>query len=142
MKKVSSNRIRSSFSVGLLICLIIMLVLTAGFIVATVFLIDELGFAIFSYIFCGVFHAIALFLLVDTLTNYVVLEGDEIIKYSFLAKKRAKIRTITKIVHDGNFYIIYTNNKKFVSLNDRDPQTDKMMYQFERWGIPIGKIEE
>lgn len=141
MNEVPSNRIRSSFSLGLLIFFIVMLTLTAGFIVATVFLIDELGFAIFSYIFCGIFHAIALFLLVDTLTNYVVVEGDLITKHSFMSKKKAKIKAITKIVHQDNFYILYADHKKFVALNDRDPQTEKMLYQFEQQGIDLGKIE-
>ena len=115
--------------------------LTALFIVLTIFLIKEKGFAIFSYIFCGVFHAIAIFLIVDTLTNYVVVEGDTITKHMFLSKKIASIKNITKIEHKENFYVLYVNRRKFVALNDRDPQTNKMLFQFERNGFNIGKIE-
>ena len=139
--EVSSNRIRSSFSKGLLIFFISMWFLTALFIVLTIFLIKEKGFAIFSYIFCGVFHAIAIFLIVDTLTNYVVVEGDTITKHMFLSKKIASIKNITKIEHKENFYVLYVNRRKFVALNDRDPQTNKMLFQFERNGFNIGKIE-
>lgn len=118
-----------------------MLVSTSGFIIATIFVIDEMGFAIFSYIFCGIFFALALFLLIDTLTNYVVVENDVIIKHAFLSKKKAKIKEITKIIHGDNAYVIYVNKRKFTTLNDRDPQTDKMLYQFEKNGIDLGKIE-
>lgn len=141
MPEVRSNRIRSSFSIGLLIFFIVMWVSTVVFIVLTIFLIKDLGFAIFSYIFCGFFNAIATFLLVDTLTNYVVVEGDSITKRLFLSKKKAKIKDITKIIHDKNFYILYVKHRKFTSLNDHDPQTDKMLFQFEKNGINLGKIE-
>lgn len=140
MNEIASNPIRSSFSKGLLIFLISMWVLTAGFAVLTYFLIKELAFAVFSYIFCGIFNVIALFLIIDTITNYVVVEGNKITKHSFLLKKTIKVKNITKIIHKDNTYYIYVDKKKFVTLNDRDPQTNKMLFQFEKSGFDIGKI--
>lgn len=141
MEEVHSNRIRSSFSKGLLIFFLLMWVLTLTFFILTFFLIDDLAFKIISFIFCGGFNLLAAYLLIDTLTNYVVVEDDKIIKHSFLYRKVEKISSITKVIHDQNFFTVYVHKKKFVSLNDRDPQTPKMLFQFEKCGIDIGKIE-
>ena len=141
MAEVFSNRIRSSFSKGLLAFFLVIWVLTITFFVLTFFFIDELAFKIVSFIFCGGFNLLATYLIIDTLTNYVVVEGDKIIKHSFLYRKVEKITSITKVIHDQNFFTVYVNKKKFVSLNDRDPQTTKMLFQFEKNGIDIGKIE-
>ena len=141
MSEVYSNRIKSSFSKGLLIFFLVMWILTLAFFILTFFLKDELAFQIISFIFCGGFNLLAAFLLIDTLTNYVVVEGDKIEKHSFMYKKVEKISSITKVIHDQNFFTVYVKKKKFVSLNDRDPQTAKMLFQFEKHGIDIGKIE-
>ncbi len=140
MSEMTANPIRSSFSKGLLIFLITMWVLTAGFAVLTYFLIKELAFAVFSYIFCGLFNLIALFVIIDTLTNYVVVEGNKITKHSFLAKKVVKVKNISKIIHKDGAYIVYVEHRKFITLNDRDPQTNKMLFQFEKCGFDVGKI--
>lgn len=139
---VASNPIKSSFSKGLLVFLIVMWALTLGFGVLTYFLIKDQAFAVFSYIFCGVFHVIAIIVIIDTLTSYVIVEGNKITKHVFLSKRVVKIKKITKIIHVNGAYVIYVDQRKFVTLNDRDPQTSKMLFQFERNGIDIGKIED
>ena len=37
--------------------------------------------------------------------------------------------------------MIYVKDKQFTRLNDRDPETQKMLFQIEKQGINLGDIE-
>lgn len=135
-----ANKIRSSRSLGLIIFLAVMLVTTAGFIVLLAFVEKASGFAILGYIMCGAFHLIALFLLISSVFDYVELDGDTLKTCTLFVRKKAKVANINKITHENNFYIIYVNDKQFTQLNDRDPETQKMLFQFEKQGVRLGEI--
>lgn len=118
-----------------------MIALAAGFIVVIAFVEKTSALAIIGYILCGAVILISLFVLVTNVFDFVKVKDGYIIKQTLFVKKKAKISRISKIKKDQNFYVIYINGAKFVSLNDRDPETAKMLFQFEREGINIGKIE-
>ena len=137
---VPSNRIRSGFSKGLLIFLIIILVSTGGFLVPLILLDVGTAFRVIGFIFCGGFFLFASFLLIDTLFHYTVVQGDEIINVVLFSKKRAKMSDITRIEHGPGFYQIYVKDRKFCALNSDDGQTAAMLHQIERHGFDLGKI--
>ena len=136
-----ANAIRTTRSKGLIIFLSVMLFITAAFIVLIAFIEKASAFAILGYIMCGIFNVIALFLLISALTDFVEVKGDLIVTQTLFVRKKALVSNISKIVHDKNFYVIYIKDKAFTSLNDRDPVTQKMLFQFEKQGINLGKIE-
>lgn len=90
---------------------------------------------------CGIFNIIALFLLISALTDYVEIKGEIITTQTMFVRKKANVSSISRIIHDKNFYVIYVKDKVFTSLNDRDPETQKMLFQLEKRGINLGKIE-
>ena len=136
-----ANKIRSSRSKGLIIFLLVMLLTTAAFIVLIALIERTSGFAILGYVMCGAFNLIALFLLISAVFDFVELDGDVLTTQTMFVRKKAKVSSITKIVHDKNFYVIYVKDKVFTNLNDRDPETQKMLFQFEKQGINLGKIQ-
>ena len=136
-----ANAIRTKRSKSLIIFLSVMLLTTIIFIVLIAILEKTSGLAILGYIMCGAFNLIALFLLISALTDFVEVNGEMIITQTLFVRKKAKIVSISKITHEKNFYVIYINDKPFTSLNDRDPETSKMLFRFEKMGINIGKIE-
>ncbi len=136
-----ANAIRTSRSKGLIIFLSVMLFTTIIFIVLIALIEKASAFAILGYIMCGVFNIIALFLLISALTDFVEVKGDIITTQTLFVRKKAQISSIQKIVHEKNFYVIYIKDKAFTSLNDRDPETQKMLFQIEKQGVNLGKIE-
>ena len=128
-----ANSIRTKRSKGLIIFLSVMLLTTIIFIVLIAILEKTSGFAILGYVMCGAFNLIALFLLISALTDFVEVNGEMIITQTLFVRKKAKIVSISKITHEKNFYVIY--------INDREPETSKMLFRFEKMGINIGKIE-
>ena len=136
-----ANKILSSRSKGLIIFLLVMLVTTAAFIVAIALIERTSGFAILGYIMCGAFNLIALFLLLSAVFDFVELDGDILTTQTMFVRKKAKVSSITKIVHDKNFYVIYVGDKPFTNLNDRDPETQKMLFRLEKLGIDLGKLQ-
>lgn len=136
-----ANTIRTTRSKGLIIFLSVMFVVTAAFIVLIAIFEKGSAFGILGYIMCGIFNIISLFLLISALTDFVEVKGNNITTQTLFVRKKAQVSAISKIVHDKNFYIIYIKDKVFTSLNDRDPETQKMLFQFEKQGINLGKIE-
>ena len=136
-----ANTIRTTRSKGLIIFLSVMFVVTAAFIVLIAIFEKGSVFGILGYIMCGIFNIISLFLLISALTDFVEVKGNNITTQTLFVRKKAQVSAISKIVHDKNFYIIYIKDKVFTSLNDRDPETQKMLFQFEKQGINLGKIE-
>ena len=136
-----ANAIRTSRSKGLIIFLSVMLFTTIIFIVLIALIEKASAFAILGYIMCGVFNIIALFLLISALTDFVEVKGDIITTQPLFVRKKAHVSSIQKIIHEKNFYVIYIKDKVFTSLNDRDPETQKMLFQIEKQGINLGKIE-
>ena len=118
-----------------------MLLTTAAFIVLIALIERTSGFAILGYVMCGAFNLIALFLLISAVFDFVELDGDVLTTQTMFVRKKAKVSSITKIVHDKNFYVIYVKDKVFTNLNDRDPETQKMLFQFEKQGINLGKLQ-
>ena len=136
-----ANAIRTTRSKGLIIFLSVMLFTTIAFIVLIALIEKASAFAILGYIMCGAFNLIALFLLISALTDFVEVKGDIITTQTLFVRKKAQISSIQKIVHEKNFYVIYIKDKVFTSLNDRDPETQKMLFQIEKQGVNLGKIE-
>ncbi len=136
-----ANSIRTSRSKGLIIFLSVMYASTAIFIVLIALIEKASAFAIVGYIMCGIFNVVAFFLLLSAIFDFVEVKGDIIITQTLFVRKKAAISAISKIVHDKNFYVIYVKDKPFTSLNDRDPETQKMLFQFEKRGINLGNIE-
>ena len=136
-----ANKIRSSYSKKFLAFLISMFVLTAGFIVLIALVEKTSGLAIVGYIMCGAFNIISIILIINTVFDYVEVDGEKIIKVVAFVKKEQLIKKITKIEHKDNFYLIYISEKLFTSLNDRDPETAKMLFHFEKCGIDISHIQ-
>ena len=136
-----ANKIRSSRSKGLIIFLLIMIVTTASFIVLIAFIEKASAFAILGYIMCGAFFLVAFFLLISAVFDYVEVNGEEITTQTWFIKKKTKITSISKIVHEKNFYVLYVGDKVFTNLNDRDPETQKMLFRFEKFGIDLGKLK-
>ena len=136
-----ANAIRTSRSKGLIIFLSVMLFTTIIFIVLIALIEKASAFAILGYIMCGVFNIIALFLLISALTDFVEVKGDIITTQTLFVRKKARVSSIQKIIHEKNFYVIYIKDKVFTSLNDRDPETQKMLFQIEKQGVNLGKIE-
>ena len=132
-----ANSIRTSRSKGLIIFLSVMLFTTIIFIVLIALIEKASAFAILGYIMCGIFNLIALFLLISALTDFV----DTITTQTMFVRKKAHVSKISKIVHEKNFYVIYVKDKVFTSLNDRDTETSKMLFQLEKQGVNLGKIE-
>lgn len=136
-----ANTIRTSRSKGLIIFLSVMFLTTAAFIVLIAIFEKGSAFGILGYIMCGIFNLISLFLLLSAITDFVEVKGNNITTQTLFVRKKAQVSHISKIVHDKNFYVIYIKDKVFTSLNDRDPETQKMLFQFEKQGINLGKIE-
>ena len=136
-----ANTIRTTRSKGLIIFLSVMFFVTAAFIVLIAIFEKGSAFGILGCIMCGIFNIISLFLLLSALTDFVEVKGNNITTQTLFVRKKAQVSAISKIVHDKNFYIIYIKDKVFTSLNDRDPETQKMLFQFEKQGINLGKIE-
>ena len=136
-----ANPIRTSRSKGLIIFLSVILLTTIVFIVLIALIEKASAFAILGYIMCGIFNLIALFLLISALTDFVEVKGDTITTQTMFVRKKARISSISKIVHEKNFYVIYVKDKVFTSLNDRDAETQKMLFQLGKQGINLGKIE-
>lgn len=136
-----ANPIRTSRSKGLIIFLSVMLLTTIIFIVLIALIEKASAFAILGYIMCGIFNLIALFLLISALTDFVEVKGDTIVTQTMFVRKKAHVSKISKIVHEKNFYVIYVKDKVFTSLNDRDTETSKMLFQLEKQGVNLGKIE-
>ena len=136
-----ANTIRTERSKGLIIFLSVMLLTTIIFIVVIAIMEKASALAIVGYIMCGIFNIVALFLLLSALFDFVEVKGDLITTQTLFVRKKARVSSISKIVHEKNFYVIYVKDKVFTSLNDRDPQTQKMLFQFEKQGIDLGKIE-
>ena len=136
-----SNAIRTSRSKGLIIFLSVMLLTTIIFIVLIAIFEKASAFGILGYIMCGIFNLIALFLLISATTDFVEVKGDTITPQTLFVRKKAHVSTISKIVHEKNFYVIYVKDKVFTSLNDRDIETSKMLFQLEKQGVNLGKIE-
>ena len=136
-----ANTIRTTRSKGLIIFLSVMFFVTAAFIVLIAIFEKGSAFGILGYIMCGIFNIISLFLLLSALTDFVEVKGNNITTQTLFVRKKAQVSSISKIVHDKNFYVIYIKDKVFTSLNDRDPETQKMLFQFEKQGINLGKIE-
>ena len=136
-----ANSIRTSRSRGLIIFLSVMLFTTIIFIVLIALIEKASAFAILGYIMCGIFNLIALFLLISALTDFVEIKGDMITTQTMFVRKKAHVSKISKIVHEKNFYVIYVKDKVFTSLNDRDSETSKMLFQLEKQGVNLGKIE-
>ena len=136
-----ANSIRTSRSKGLIIFLSVMYVTTAIFIVLIALIEKASAFAIVGYIMCGIFNIVAFFLLLSAIFDFVEVKGDIIITQTLFVRKKAHVSAISKIIHDRNFYVIYVKDKQFTSLNDRDPETQKMLFQIEKQGINLGDIE-
>ena len=136
-----ANAIRTTRSKGLIIFLSVMLFTTIAFIVLIALIEKASAFAILGYIMCGAFNLIALFLLISALTDFVEVKGDIITTQTLFVRKKAQISSNQKIVHEKNFYVIYIKDKAFTSLNDSDPETQKMLFQIEKQGVNLGKIE-
>ena len=136
-----ANSIRTSRSKGLIIFLSVMLFTTIVFIVLIALIEKASAFAILGYIMCGIFNLIALFLLISALTDFVEVKCDMITTQTMFVRKKAHVSKISKIVHEKNFYVIYVKDKVFTSLNDRDSETSKMLFQLEKQGVNLGKIE-
>lgn len=136
-----ANSIRTSRSKGLIIFLSVMLLTTIIFIVLIALIEKASAFAILGYIMCGIFNLIALFLLISALTDFVEVKGDTIVTQTLFVRKKVHVSKISKIVHEKNFYVIYVKDKVFTSLNDRDTETSKMLFQLEKQGVNLGKIE-
>ena len=136
-----ANPIRTSRSKGLIIFLSVILLTTIVFIVLIALIEKASAFAILGYIMCGIFNLIALFLLISALTDFVEVKGNTITTQTMFVRKKARISSISKIVHEKNFYVIYVKDKVFTSLNDRDAETQKMLFQLGKQGINLGKIE-
>ena len=92
-----SNRIRSGFSKGLFIFLVVILVSTGGLIWPLWLLDMGIGFQVIGTIFLVPFFFFSLYLILDALFHYEVVEGDEIKEIRFFSKKVAKMKDISGI---------------------------------------------
>lgn len=135
-----ANKIRSTYSKKLLAFLLVMFFLTAIFIVIIALVQGGSVIAIIGYVMCGFFNIVSIILICNTLFDYVEVEGNAITKVVFLSRKKEEITKIEKIIHNQNFYDVYIGGKIFVSLNDHDPATTKMLFQFEKHGVDLGKV--
>lgn len=142
MEEYKSNRIRSGMSKGLIIFLSIMLGSSLGMLVPIILVPVELPLKIIGYILCGTFGSVSLVVLVDHLFDYVFVKDDYICKVILFYRKKEKIKNITKIRHEEGFYTIYVKGGKFTTLSDRDPATTKMLFQFEKHGVDLTRVEK
>ena len=137
-----SNRIRSGFSKGLFVFLVVILVSTGGLIWPLWLLDMGIGFQVIGTIFLVPFFLFSLYLILDALFHYEVVEGDEIKEIRFFSKKVAKMKDISGIDAPPGYYVIYVKEKKFCTLNAQDAATSAMLFQFSKNGFDLSKIRK
>lgn len=136
-----SNEIRTTYSKGYVTYLGIMMGLSFLFFTLFLFLGDIDVMTVLIYVVCGSFFLVASFLMADALLSYVSVKGDEITRRIFFKTNTKKMKDITSITRSEGNYNIYINGKRFCSFSDRNETSNKILYQLEKHGVDISKIE-
>lgn len=139
---VQSNTIRTSIPVSLAIFLAVIMALCGGFFVAMLLIDFSVPFKVIGYIFTVGFFLFAGAMLLDLLFHFQVVEGEYLHNRIFFTHRKIKMKDIDRITRSPTHYTVFTKGKPFCSLNVSDPSTDKMLYQFERHGFNLGKIQK
>lgn len=136
-----SNEIRTTYSKSYLIYLSIMMGLSLIFFLLFWSFGEIDVITVLIYVICSIIFLVSLFLTVDTLLSYVSVKGDEITRKVFFKSTTKKMKEITSITRSEGNYNIYIKGKRFCSFSDRDETSCKILYQLEKHGVDISKIE-
>ena len=136
-----NNTIKTKPSKGLIVfCTIMLLVSLAFFIIFLI--VDENIVVKIVILMTGLFTIVSSAVLYDQLFDYVMVKDDKIISKFFFEKKTANISDITSIRVTKDAYEVLVKERRFCTLSLYTPETQKMLFAFEKHGVDISKINK
>ena len=142
MPNIVTNTIKTKASRGLIIFSSIMLLTSLAFFIAFIIINENVIVKAVILIMTGLFSIVSALVLFDQLFDYVLLKDGKIISRFFFSKKVANISDITSIRATKDTYEVLVKERKFCTLSLYAPETQKMFFQFEKYGVDISKIKK
>ncbi len=142
MPKIVTNTIKTKRSKGLVAFSAIMLLTSLGFFITFIIVDENVIVKAVILIMTGLFTFVSAAVLFDQLFDYVMIKDDKIISRFFFQKKVANIKDITSIRATKDAYEVLVKERKFCTLSLYTPETQKMFFQFEKFGVDISKIKK
>jgi len=93
--------------------------------------------SILTFVFCGAFSLVSIFVLFNQLFCFIELKENTLIRHILWIKKTTKIEKITKIILEEGIYKIFIDNKKFCDMPSAIKGSNEIIIELEKNGISI-----
>ena len=137
-----TNTIKTKPSKGLIAFCSIMLLVSLAFFIIFLIVDENIVVKIVILIMTGLFTIVSSVVLFDQLFDYVMVKDDKLIVQFLFTKKVANIKDITSIRATKDAYEVLVKERKFCTLSLYTPETQKMLFAFEKHGVDISKINK
>lgn len=132
------NRLKTSINKGPFIFAIVGLALSIALILVMALTDQDKAIRIIVYVFCSIFSAIALFLILALGTCYVEAKDEELISVKLFIKSKIKLSSIKEVIYKDNVYTVYKKSgKKFTTFSAYDPIIPSMIGYLEKKGVKV-----